>query len=129
MAMVFYVIVGHGADGLATVMVRDELQKMWGVSTEEMYNFALRNTQRMCKGTVRSMSSVLTEIMSERMDAESVSEFFDLYIEDGDLPMYIATNEDKLNGAISIFYTGLLKEVAERLDSNLFIQAASMRLY
>ena len=126
MAMIFYIIVGHGMEGLATVTVRNELMDTWGITVDELYDIALYNTERKCKGVVKSMSAIMTEILADRMDEEAASEFYDLYIGENDIPMYVVTNEDKLNGAITVFYTGLLKKVAERLDSNLYILPSSI---
>ena len=126
MVIVFFVLLGHDVDGTATITIKNDLFNSWGITVDELYNIALSNTESRLRGTVRSMSSVLTEIMAIEMDEATATEFFDLFISEDDVPMYIATNESKQYGATVIVYRDLLKEVANKLNSDLYILPSSV---
>lgn len=127
LAIIFYVMVSDDAEGLGTVTVRNHIMNMWNVGKEELFELAIQNTQRLFKGKVTSIADVLMEALSARLDEEYASEFFDMMVDVDDmLPMYVCTNTAKINGAGTILYNGLLKEFADRMDSNIYIIPSSI---
>ena len=100
LAAVFYVIAGGSfTDGISTIAVNRVIQEMWGVDARTLYALALRNTQRLMRGSVKSMQDVLKE-----MGGPDVPFPF---------PLYVATNSQKFYGAASILYPGLQGRFAD----------------
>lgn len=100
LAVVFYVIAGGGfTGGISTIDVDRGIQEIWGVDARTLYALALRNTQRLMRGSVKSMQDVLKEM--DGPDASFPS------------PLYVATNSQKFYGAASILYPGLLGRFAD----------------
>lgn len=130
LAIVFYVLVSKEADATASILVKDNLLESWGVKdTDKLFEFAKKNTQYLLRGTVSSMMEVMTEIICDDtndLPSEFVDEFFDMsFDENNAMPMYVATNSVKLNGASVICYDGLLESFAEKIDGNFFILPSS----
>ena len=122
LAIIFYVLVGSGKNGTATVTVRNSLMETWGVGAQDLYEVAIQNTQRLMRGKVSTMGSVLAELM----DSKNSDEFYDMEgFEDG-VPLFVASNAEKLNGAAVILYPGLLKEFASRIGKAFYILPSSI---
>lgn len=127
LAVIFYILVNRDSEGTGTITVRNNMLSFWNVDTDTLYQLALANTQRMFRGSVQSMASVMTEILSHKLDEESAQEFYDMMVgEDDMIPMYVCTNIDKLNGAGVILYQGLLQEFADRVGSDFYILPSSI---
>lgn len=127
LAIIFYILVSKDSEGTGTITVKNNMLSFWNVDTDTLYQLAIVNTQRLFRGTVRSMASVMTEILSHKLDEECAQEFYDMMVgEDDMIPMYICTNADKLNGAGVILYQGLLQEFADRVGSDFYILPSSI---
>lgn len=127
LAIIYFILISKDSAGTGTIMVRNNIMDMWGVDIDELYNIALRNTQRLFRGTVSSMSSVISEMINSGEDDESIEDVFDMEVGDADaIPMYVATNLSKINGAGVILYDNLLKEFADRINSDFFILPSSI---
>lgn len=127
LAIILYILVSKDSEGTGTITVKNNMLSFWNVDTDTLYQLALVNTQRLFRGTVRSMASVMTEILSHKLDEECAQEFYDMMVgEDDMIPMYICTNADKLNGAGVILYQGLLQEFADRVGSDFYILPSSI---
>lgn len=127
LAVIFYILVSQDSDGTGTITIRNNMLSYWNVDTDTLYELALTNTQKMFRGSVQSMASVMTEILSHRLDEESAQEFYDMMVgEDDMIPMYVCTNTAKLNGAGVILYQGLLQEFADRVGSDFYILPSSI---
>ena len=127
LAVIFYVLVSQDNAGTASVTVRNNLMELWNVSVEVLYDTAMANTQRLFRGSVRSMADVMMEILADRMDEDNVKEFYDMVVSPDDMiPMYVCSNTAKLNGAGVILYHDLLKEFAERTGADFYILPSSI---
>lgn len=127
LAVIFYILVSNDGEGTATITVRSSIFDLWGVSEDELFKIALVNTQRLFRGSVMSMASVMMELLSNRMDEENTKEFYDMIVSDDDMvPMYVCTNTQKINGAGVLLYKDLLKEFAERVGTDFYILPSSI---
>lgn len=127
LAVLFYILVSNDGSGTASIVIHNNIFDIWGVSEEDLFNIALINTQRIFRGSVMSMASVMMELLSDRMDEENTKEFYDMVVSDEDMvPMYVCTNTQKINGAGVLLYKDLLKEFAERVGSDFYILPSSV---
>lgn len=127
LAIIFFILVSKDTAGTGTITVRNNIKDMWSVDADELYTIALRNTQRLFRGKVSTMASVISEILSDNMNDEFSGQFFNIEANTSDMmPMYVVTNADKINGAGVIFYENLLKEFAERIGYDFFILPSSI---
>lgn len=124
LAVVFYILVSKDAGGAGTVLVRNGFMDKWGADAQTLYPIAVENTQRIFRGRVQSMESIIAGLVEEMQD---VGEFYDIPVISGDaFPMYIATNYDKFNGASVLLYPNLLRDFAERIGCDFFILPSSV---
>lgn len=126
LAVIFYVLVSKDWGGVATILVRDELQEIWGVSEETLYQIALSNTPKHFPATVYSMADILKERVMQRM-GEEAEILFNMFTYNHSMPkMYVVTNKEATNGAISILYSDFLKEFTEEIGRNVYILPSSI---
>ena len=126
LAVLFYILVSNDGEGTATITVRNNMADLWGVEEDELFKIALLNTQRLFRGSVMSMASVMMDLLSDRMDDEYSSEFFDMVVSEDMVPMYVCSNSQKVNGAGVILYKDLLKQFAEKTGSDFYILPSSI---
>ena len=121
LAVVFYIEVSQDMEGTGTILVQNYFLDMWnGVDSNTLYRLALANTQRKYRGRVCNMFTVISEVFDE----ELANQFFEMVV-DGDVPMYVASNVQKVWGAGVILYDNLLKTFAERIGGDFYILPSS----
>ena len=130
LAIVFYILVDQSVDGNATALVRNGMMQLWGnPDMDDIYELAKMNTQRLFRGHVASMMEVMGGIIAENdnVDPDLVDAFFSMDVyEDNFVPMFVATNKCKINGASVILYDGLLVEFARRIGGDFYILPSSI---
>lgn len=99
-----------GKLGSGSLQVTNRLLKAWGVSEDEMLDTAIENTMKLGE------SYNILDMLEDKEDLPK----------DIDLSMYVLTTKDKSHGASMLFNFELLGEIADKLDSNLFIYPSSI---
>lgn len=127
LAIIFYILVSKGTTGTGTITIRNNIMNMWGIDADDLYSVASKNTQKLFRGKVSGITSVITEILNDNIVSEISEELFDMVVNRDDMiPMYVASNADKTNGAAVVLYDDLLKEFAERIGSDFYILPSSI---
>ena len=116
LAVVFYCIIEQGTDSNATALIYNSHLTSWNVTEEDIYNAAIENTPILLKSTIRSMSSIVQELMD---DSDDISDY-----EDGE--MFVLTNNYRINGAACMLYDDVLYNFAQKIDCNLYILPSSI---
>ncbi len=114
LAVIFYYDLGESMIGKATITIRNEHMEMWGISTEELYRTAQQNMKRKRPELLIPIKDMLEEIMKKHLSEEYR------------VPLYVLTNKDKMYGASALLYSGQLKILAEKLQSDLLILPSSV---
>lgn len=118
LAIVCYVLLGDTEQGRASIMVKKEHEKLWGVREEELFAQAMKNTPVLLPFELKSMEAIVNEALEIEEEAGDATE--DL------VPMYVLTNTSRLNGAAAILYPGLLEQFAERMQDDLYVIPSSI---
>lgn len=127
LAVVFFIPVSAGGMGEATAMVSNGIMEAWGMAdVEELYAIAKENTQARYKGCVSGLMDVLAAALSQDCTADDGASFgMDGVYEDA-MPIYIATNAQRLHGAAAMLYDGLLSGFAKRVGGDFYILPSSI---
>ena len=95
------------ADGTAySVTIHEDHAKMWGVTAEQLLEYARVNTPRLYPERSDSIVNVIRENFNDL--AES-------YLED--CPMVVLTNKSKCNGAAVILYPDVMSRLSEQMGN------------
>lgn len=103
-------------EGTASFLVKNSMLECWGISGEELYEQALKNTEHIFKPECYSMSEILSECDEEETKSKELLPY----------EMYLLSNDAKLNGATVMLYPNLLQEIGEATKSNFFILPSSV---
>lgn len=125
LSVIYRMVVKIDGEGIASTPIHDGLAGALGFTEEQMFKLAAENTKRLLPPTIKSMNEVMRDIFSkDGMPAEIA----DLMI--GEMPpkqqMYVISNNKGINGAVSMLYEDGLHELAEKLDSDLYIMPSSV---
>lgn len=114
LAAVFYYAMDEKAfEGRASILVKNSHMENWNITPEDIYSDALNSSQFLNPLKLYTMR-------------ELVKELYGRDIMDEDIPMYVLTNRDKLNGAASILYPDALKRISRELSSDLYLLPSSV---
>ena len=90
------------------------------MTEEKLWNTALANTSDADKITITSMMDVMNEMMGieESPEEEQIDT-------SSEIPMYVITNDKRMNGAGVIFYPNALRNIREQLHSDFYLLPSS----
>lgn len=112
LAVVFYYQMEGMAFGMASITIHDSHLGMWGLTAEEVYRTARRNMEQKKPGILEPIQKAL-----RNMGAPEVDERLG--------PLYVLTNRERMFGASAMLYSWKIKELADRLQTNLLILPSS----
>lgn len=112
-AICFYLVVGDGED-TGTIHLTKDMFNTWGVSVEEVYQQAMKNTPILMPYQFKNIADILSGMMAE----DSFSEFMNPpEFDEKNFSMWVLGNEKQMFGAGAILYEGLMKEISERIGA------------
>lgn len=121
LAIVFRVLVETPQEGMASIVVRNELLKIWGIDVETLYRVALSNTPRLLPCESVDMDHIIAEQLCANMRSQGIPVTFEdaynfvLQNDFHDIPMVVVSNKYRLNGAASLLYCkDAYMEIAKR---------------
>lgn len=129
LAIVYRWNIGSDSLGMYTNLVDSRLAKKEGLTENDLYNAARKNTKELLPVSVRNMNEVISEIIFGENELEDKldKEFREIIMETpNEHSMYVITNESKLYGAASILYEEPLHELAKKFGSDLYILPSSV---
>lgn len=118
LAITFRWIAYRDEIGLASSLVTNELMKRWEVSKEELWDVARNNMQKQFPVTCIPMEELLLQLNYNYSVPDKG--------EEEGCRMYVLTNSQKLNGAGSIFYPGVLERFGEEHSKDFFLLPSSI---
>ena len=125
MAVVYYYLLNSGDFENATILIYNNHLKQWEISLEELDEIARQNTPVLLKEDLRTINEVLSELLI-RKGASDLVEIPDEEEYDREFGMYVLSNETRIFGAATILYSGVLKEFADKKNTDLFILPSSI---
>ena len=95
-------------DGMASALVRNKELLLWGVTKEQMMN-AKENTEKIFPPVMRKIQSVIP-----------------VKITDMEIPLFVLSNGDYMNGASVMLYKDPLRDFANYMGHDLYILPSSI---
>ncbi len=130
LAMVFYYTVTEVPfEGKATILIRNSHLQNWKISAEELYQNAVINAPVMLPAQIENIEKVMENLMKSGVcnEQEDIQNYLkETKTEDDRIPMYVLSNKKKVLGAACMFYPGVLKNFANKKQSNFYILPSSI---
>lgn len=102
--------------GNASFMVKESMLEMRGVERDDLYEQAVKNTERLLPPKMLNLESILFLDDDESMESRKLEPY----------KQYVLTNDVKVHGATVMLYPGLLQEIGEATQSSFFILPSSI---
>ena len=119
LAIVFNCLMELDQQGAATILIRNDHLSLWDKNADDLYALAKTNTPLLLSHQFFNISEIIRDYLNE--------EEFHLYSNDlAMIPMYILTNSKRLQGSACILYENLLSDIANQLNSDLYILPSSV---
>lgn len=122
LSVIYRWVIGGIPDAAGSVIVTDSLAKMAGVTEEELFQCASKNTRQISPVSIITIQDLMFELMPLPLEMKSI-----FAQEKGpEENMWVITNENRYNGAVSMLYEESLHELAEKVGDDLFILPSSI---
>lgn len=125
LSLVYRWVVERDSDGIASSIVTDHMAEMMGFNEEQLYKLAVENTKRLFPPSIKTMREVICEILEQDGVPKEMADIMLGEVPEEDM-MYVITNEQKTNGAVSMLYEDGLHELAARVNDDLYILPSSV---
>ncbi len=130
LAAVFYVLTEQGEGGIKSFRLPRELwERMELGDAEEYFEYILENTERLFPAELKRIEDSLAECIRKEGGTEPEwlkKELQEESRENGRSLFYVLTNRQKLNGAIALFYPGLLSRLEEKFHGGFYLIPSSI---
>jgi len=104
--------------GLGSILIRNEHMEGWNVTTQTLYQMACINTPRLFPASTIPISDIVSKLATEQgMEEDLTTAPFD---------MFVITNKAQVNGAIALFYNGVIDELYEHFGCDFYILPSSV---
>lgn len=114
LALVFYYALEEEEIGRGTILIYNSHLTMWGISKEQLYEAARRNTPGLLPYEFIEMRELLAESFADGEDFEE------------ELPMYVLSNRERHFGAVNMIYDSVLSEIGRRIGDDFYVLPSSV---
>lgn len=125
LSVIYRWVVGVEQQGLSSVVINNHVAESLGMGEEQLFKAAAENTRRILPPVVQSMNEVIRDLfMADGMPQELA----DLMVgeQEPERTMWVISNENKIDGAVSMLYEDKLHSLAERVGTDLYILPSSV---
>lgn len=127
LSLIFYLYLNENEYGHMTATIHNSHMKSWGVTPNELYRLAMKNTPRLLPAELKSMEEVIRELCAIQMDDDFIRQLIreQAQVEEP-TPLYVLSNTCGVNGACAMLYESALKNFADLLEQDLLILPSSI---
>lgn len=112
LSIIYKCMVPASNGDLGTVLVDNHFMKMLNMTEEELFKAASQNTRKLLPVMIKRLDDVIGDMLEEDMEEKS--------------NFYVISNDMGIHGAISMTYEEELYDLAQKLESDLFILPSSI---
>ncbi|SFR77483.1 DUF5688 family protein [Anaeromicropila populeti] len=121
LSIIYRWVVNSTLEGMSSFIVTNQLMEQLELSQKQIQQMAVENTKRMFPPTVRTMEEVIVGMIAE----EGMPEELEQVMSNEDSSMYVISNAQGINGAVSMLYEETLHKVAEKIGGDIYILPSS----
>ncbi len=123
MAITFHLVVSIDDSCMQSLKITRELQQRWGVSVEQLLKLAEKNTPELLPARVCELSQLMKCYINTR---EFMLEQEEDLTNEEKIDMIVVSNELGINGAAVMLYDGVMEQIANEYDSDLYLLPSSI---
>lgn len=119
LAIVYFMVIKDDQIENATVLINNNWLREWNITEEELFNIAKENSPQMFKAEIVNIKDMVLSLIEDKTD-----EFIN--IPEEECNMYVLTNNEKQYGAATILYDNIIKDFAQKNNSDVYILPSSV---
>ncbi len=124
LSIIFHCLTEKEKECAVSNLIHNAHFKQWGVSLNQLYEAASRNTQRILGYEIKNMRNVMCEIIKKNPGKYDYDEC--MTVLECSIPMYVLSNRNWVEGAACMLYPELIKDLADAFKSSLYIIPSSI---
>lgn len=133
LAVSYHVVVSQNNEGVASLLITNDLMERYGVSVDELHNQAITNMTDKNKPVFKPLADIMMETMlpdfAEEFGVgeEQAREMLGDMMPSNDGPdIYCLSNESKINGAATLVNPEVQEMIAEKVGGDYYILPSSI---
>ena len=120
LSIIYRWVIHSSEGGIESSVINNNMLESIEANEDELYQWARKNTPNILPPLVENMKSILDTFIEEGVVKGQFPGLSEEHF------MWVISNEQKVNGAISMFYGEVLHKLADRLNNNLYILPSSI---
>ena len=125
LSIIYKLVVNVDDRGIQSTNVTNSLAKRLGMNEEQLFKCAAENTRRIFPPKLRSMNDVMKDMFLRDGMPEEIAEMMISEVPP-EQTLWVISNDRGINGAVTMLYENELHELAENLESDLYILPSSV---
>ena len=124
LAATYRIQIMEDSSGTASAVVTNDMLNLWGITPEQLHHDAVTAENARNPVCFYTMDDVMSELM---LSAKPTNLFSQPEPAETDAaPMYVLTNQSKLDGAGALARDGVLDKIGDLMDSNFYVLPSSI---
>ena len=125
LSIIYKLVINADAESIQSIKVTNSLAERFGMNEEQPFKYAAENTRRILPPRIRNMNDVMKEMFLSDGMPEEIAEMMIREVPP-EQTLWIISNNRGIDGAVSMLYENELHELAENLESDLYILPSSV---
>lgn len=132
LAVTYEISVEESEYGRFSIAITDALMDAMGVTKEQLHDTAIENLDKNMTPTLENLQDVVKEMMVPDImvmmdvDKETAFSMVDDMAPSAEVPMYVLSNEQRLNGAAVVLNDKVMEDVAKQVGDDFFVLPSSL---
>ena len=121
LAVTYRCLAAKDEHGVASSLITNEQLEIWGIDQKELHEVAMENTPKLFPRKIQNLRDIIIENTPEEMREMLPDELLE-----SELPTYVITNQNGINGATAILYPDTEEAIAEVFNEEVYILPSSI---
>lgn len=115
LVITYHVQMDVTGEGVASMLITNQALKMYGISEEELHHDALENSMAIFPAYISTMEEVMERLFHTPKANNGKGK-----------EVLVLTNQQKVNGATTLFYPGVMKEISKEMKGSYYVVPSSV---
>ena len=120
LSIVYRWLISNNERGMASVQIGDDMAKYYGLTEENLYQLAMKNTKELFPIVVKPMAQIVRELSGQKEEDKD-----EMFVVDQAVTMHVVSNNIRSFGANVMLYPEEIEKLAEALDEDLYLLPSS----